>query len=209
MSDLEALRQAVITGNAQEAEEMVQTAVSANVPPEIILNKGLIAAMHEVGQLFESGQFFIPEMLVSSRAMKTAIDILKPHLMKQGVTTAGKIVIGTVKGDLHDIGKNLVATMVENAGFDVIDLGTDVSTDEFVKATRDYNPNFIGLSALLSTTMQYMESTIKAIEASGLRKKVKIIVGGAPVNEEFAREIGADGYAASATSAVALIKTLA
>jgi 5-methyltetrahydrofolate--homocysteine methyltransferase len=164
--------------------------------------------MAEVGARFERGEFYVPEMLVAARAMQAGLAVLKPHLAEGGVQMRGKVVIGTVKGDLHDIGKNLVAMMLEGAGFEVIDLGTDVAPEKFAAAVREHKPSLVGMSALLTTTMKAMQPTIEAIEDIGLRTQVKVLVGGAPITEDFAKSIGADGYAADASRAVAIAKSL-
>ncbi len=198
----------VMEGDANAITANVQAAIDAGIPVSVILNEGMIAAMAEVGRLFEEGECFVPEMLVAARAMQTGMALLKPHLKEADVASAGKVAIGTVKGDLHDIGKNLVAMMLEGSGFEVVDLGTDVSPDKFVTAVREHQPNVIGMSALLTTTMPSMSTTVKALEEAGLREKVKVMVGGAPVTDEFAKRIGADGYSPDASSAVRLAKTL-
>lgn len=198
----------VIKGGRGEVEAKVREALDAKFPPEEILNKGLIGAMAEVGRRFECGEFYVPEMLIAARAMQAGLAILRPYLIEQGVKTRGRVVIGTVKGDLHDIGKNLVAMMLEGAGYEVIDLGTDVPPEKFANAAREHGAELVALSALLTTTMQNMKSTIEAIEDLGLRDKVRIMVGGAPVTDAFAKEIGADGYARDASRAVALAKTM-
>jgi 5-methyltetrahydrofolate--homocysteine methyltransferase len=188
-------------------QEKVQAALTAGVTAEDILHKGLIAAMDEVGRLFELGEYYVPEMLISARAMQVALKILKPMLAETGVKPMGKVIIGTVKGDLHDIGKNLVGMMLEGAGFQINDLGSDVSAEQFVEAVQN-GGDIVGLSALLTTTMPSMEATIKALDVAGLREQAKIIVGGAPVTPDYAQQIGADGYAADASRAVTLAKSL-
>ena len=186
----------------------MNAALAAGLNPEAILKDGLIAAMGEVGRLFEENEYFVPEMLVAARAMQGGLAILKPHLAAGGSISAGKAVVGTVKGDLHDIGKNLVAMMLEGAGFEVIDLGTDVTPDKFVKAVIEHKPHVIGMSALLTTTMPSMSGTVKALQEAGVRDQVKVMIGGAPVTDGFARQIGADGYSPDASSAVRLAKSL-
>jgi len=198
----------IIDGKLDTIEADVQDALDAGIPPEDLLNDGMVSAMDEVGALFEAGEYFVPEMLVSANTMQTGLAILKPHLVEGGIEPFGRIVIGTVQGDLHDIGKNLVAMMLEGGGFQVFDLGTDVSPEAFLEAIQEHSPNLVGLSALLTTTMQKMRETISVIEDSGLRDQVKIIVGGAPVTETFATEIGAEGYAPDASKAVSLAKDL-
>jgi 5-methyltetrahydrofolate--homocysteine methyltransferase len=195
MKLLDDLRQSVIDGDMNRA-------------PEQILKIGLISAMEEVGRRFESGEFFVPEMLVSARAMKSALALLRPYLITANVKAVGKVVIGTVQGDLHDIGKNLVSMMLEGAGFEVIDLGTDVSAEKYVAAVREHQPDLIGCSALITTTMPHMEDVIQTLTDAGLRDRVKVIVGGAPVTQKYATDIGADGYAPDAASAAACAKEL-
>ena len=206
---LEAIYNAVLDGNAPAAKAGVEKALAEGVAPEVILKDGLIAAMGEVGRLFEENEYFVPEMLVSARAMQGGLAILKPYLVASGAKPTGKVIIGTVKGDLHDIGKNLVAMMMEGAGWEVIDLGTDVTPDKFVKAALEHKPQVVGMSALLTTTMPSMSGTVKALEEAGIRDQVKVMIGGAPVTDAFAKQIGADGYAADASSAVRMAKSLA
>jgi 5-methyltetrahydrofolate--homocysteine methyltransferase len=205
--DLKVIYQAVIDGDAAEVESGVKSALAEGIGAEEILNKALIAPMDEVGQRFEEGDLFVPEMLIAARAMQTGLKILKPHLAKADVKAAGKVAIGTVKGDLHDIGKNLVAMMLEGAGFEVLDLGVDVSPDAFVKAARE-GAQLIGMSALLTTTMSNMEATIQALKTADLRDKVKVFIGGAPVTQEYATKIGADGFASDASSATRMAHQL-
>ena len=197
----------VLEGDMGTVEDNVKTALQAGSPPGEILQQGLIAAMGEVGRLFEEGEYFVPEMLIAARAMKAGLAILKPHLVDSGIKAAGLVAIGTVKGDLHDIGKNLVAMMLEGAGFEINDLGTDVSPEKFVAAVEQ-GADIIGFSALLTTTMPSMEATIKALEAAGLRDKVKVMIGGAPVTSDYSNKIGADGFAPDASQAVTLAKSL-
>jgi 5-methyltetrahydrofolate--homocysteine methyltransferase len=198
----------VINGEQDEVKQIVQEMVDEKANPQVILKDGLIAAMAEVGNRFENGDFYVPEMLIAARAMQSGLAILKPLLMEQGVKAIGKIVIGTVKGDLHDIGKNLVAMMIEGAGFEIVDLGTDVSTEKFVQAVRQHEPVMVGMSALLTTTMVNMQATVSALKEAGLRDGVKVIIGGAPVTSSYAEQIGADGYGADASRAVSLAKSL-
>ncbi len=205
---LETIYNAVLEGDAAGAKAGVSAALAAGINPETILKDGLIAAMGEVGRLFEENEYFVPEMLVAARAMQGGLTLLKPHLAAGGAVATGKAVIGTVKGDLHDIGKNLVAMMLEGAGFEVVDLGTDVAPDKFVKAVVEHRPQVLGMSALLTTTMPSMSATVKALQEAGLRDQVKVMIGGAPVTDNFARQIGADGYSPDASSAVRLAKTL-
>jgi 5-methyltetrahydrofolate--homocysteine methyltransferase len=205
--DLKVIYQAVIDGDAAEVEAGVNAALAEGVGSEEILNSALVAPMGEVGQRFEDGDLFVPEMLIAARAMQAGLKILKPHLAKADVKAAGKVAIGTVKGDLHDIGKNLVAMMLEGAGFEVLDLGVDVTPEAFVKAARE-GAQLIGMSALLTTTMSNMEVTIQALKTANLRDKVKVFIGGAPVTEEYANKIGADGFASDASSATRMAHQL-
>jgi 5-methyltetrahydrofolate--homocysteine methyltransferase len=200
--------EAILEGQQKKAIEKVNQALAQNVDPSVILNEGMVKAMAEVGRLFEEGEYFVPEMLIAARAMQSGLAILKPHLAQADVKSSGKVVAGTVKGDLHDIGKNLVAMMLEGAAFEIVDLGSDVSPDKFVEAVRSTGADIVAMSALLTTTMPNMKTTIEALEAAGLRDKVKVIVGGAPLTPEYAKQIGADGYAADASRAVALAKSL-
>jgi 5-methyltetrahydrofolate--homocysteine methyltransferase len=200
--------EAILEGQQKKAVEKVTQALEENVDPSVILNEGMVKAMAEVGRLFEEGEYFVPEMLIAARAMQNGLAVLKPHLIQADIKSSGKIVAGTVKGDLHDIGKNLVAMMLEGAAFEIVDLGSDVSPEKFVEAVRSSGADIVAMSALLTTTMPNMKTTIEALEAAGLRDKVKIIVGGAPLTPEYAKQIGADGYAADASRAVALAKSL-
>ena len=204
---MEKIYQAVLEGDLDTTVKEVKVALESNVPAPEILQRGLIASMSEVGRLFEEGEYYVPEMLVAARAMQAGLEILKPVLVEAGVEPVGKVVIGTVKGDLHDIGKNLVSMMLEGAGFAVRDLGVDVAPEKFVAAVKE-GTDILGLSALLTTTMPSMVNTIQAIEQAGLRNRVKIIVGGAPVTADYAKSIGADGYAADAGQAAKLAKSL-
>jgi 5-methyltetrahydrofolate--homocysteine methyltransferase len=208
MVDLREISSALIMGDRKKVKELIELALNEGISPEIILNEALIAGMNVVGEKFKNNEFYVPEVLVAARAMKTGMEILKPFLSKSSGVMRGRIVIGTVKGDLHDIGKNLVAMMLEGAGYEVIDLGIDVEPEKFLSAINTYNPNILGMSALLTTTMPYMRTTIEVLEKAKVRDKVKIIVGGAPVTEDFAKEIGADGYADDAVSAVDLVNRL-
>lgn len=201
------LYEAILEGDASLAPEKVQQALEQGLSAQVILNEGMIAAMTEVGRLFEEGDYFVPEMLIAARAMQAALSLLRPHLVADEVQPIGVVALGTVRGDLHDIGKNLVGMMVEGAGFEINDLGTDVSPEAYIQAIRD-GARIVGLSALLTTTMPMMEETIRAIEVSGLRDQVKIMVGGAPITAEFAQQIGADGYAPDASQAAKLAKSL-
>lgn len=205
---LEIIRKGIIEGNQLVVNEKVEEAIKSGIDPSDILHKGMIPSMAEVGNLFEMGEFYVPEMLIAARAMQSGLKILKPLLVNSGVEPVGRVVIGTVKGDLHDIGKNLVAMMLEGAGFEIVDLGTDVSPGEFVSMVQDGGVDIIALSALLTTTMVSMRSTIEALKAAGVREKVKVIIGGAPVTEEYARQIGADGYSPDASQATSLAMSL-
>ena len=205
---VEVVYQAVLEGDAPTAASQVQAALDAGTPAGEILNNGCIAAMAEVGRLFEEGEMFVPEMLIAARAMQAGMNILKPHLAEGEIVSAGKAIIGTVAGDLHDIGKNLVGMMMEGAGFEVVDLGTDVSADDFVAAVKEHAPDLIGMSALLTTTMPSMTATVEALTEAGLRDSVKVLIGGAPVTQAFADEIGADGFAPDASSATRKAKAL-
>jgi len=205
---LEGIYDAVLNGDAKKAAAETEAALKAGVKAEDILHKACIPAMAEVGRLFEEGEKFVPEMLISARAMQAAMNILRPELVKADVKTLGKVVIGTVQGDLHDIGKNLVKMMLEGAGFEVYDLGVDVSAQKFVETAREKNADIIGLSALLTTTMPGMKTTIETLKEAGLHGKVKVMIGGAPITQDYADEIGADGYAPDASSAVRKAKQL-
>ena len=205
---IQAIFDGIVSGDNAGVQKEVNAALAAGVLPSAVLNEGLIAGMAEVGRLFEEGEYFVPEMLISARAMKSAMAILKPLLTSGEVGAAGKVIIGTVKGDLHDIGKNLVSLMLEGAGFQVVDLGSDVSPEKYVEAAKEHTPNLVAMSALLTTTMVNMKSTITALEEAGLRGKVKVIIGGAPVTDAYAAQIGADGYASDASRAVAVAKSL-
>jgi 5-methyltetrahydrofolate--homocysteine methyltransferase len=208
IANLEKIYHAVLAGNRDEAVAATRVALDGKTSAASILNDGLIAAMDEVGRRFEGGEYFVPEMLISARAMQTALEVLRPHLVASDVQPIGKMVVGTVKGDLHDIGKNLVAMMVEGAGFEIIDLGADVAPEKFVSAVRDSGAQLVGLSALLTTTLPMMQTTIAALADAGLRDEVKVIVGGAPVTAGFAEQIGADGFAENASRAATLARSL-
>jgi 5-methyltetrahydrofolate--homocysteine methyltransferase len=198
----------ILEGSQKVTVVKVQAALDAGINPGVILNDGMVAAMAEVGRLFEEGEYFVPEMLIAARAMQNGLAVLKPFLASANVKSQGKVVAGTVKGDLHDIGKNLVCMMLEGAAFEIVDLGSDVTPEKFVEAVRSTGADVICMSALLTTTMPNMKTTIEALKTAGLRDKVKIMVGGAPLTDQYAREIGADGYAADASRAVALAKSL-
>jgi len=204
--DLNLLAENIIKGKKNPAVELVNEALAENVPVGDIISNGLIAGMAVVGEKFKNNEFYVPEVLIAARAMKECMAILKPLLAENGIEPVGTVVIGTVKGDLHDIGKNLVAMMLQGNGFDVIDLGVDVSAEDYVKTAIDKGADIIALSALLTTTMPSMQQTVDALKATG-NTKVKVMIGGAPVTQKFADEIGADGYSADAASAVDLAKT--
>jgi len=200
---LKQLYTAVLEGERLSAKKSVKAALNLKIDPQIILSI-MTSAMHEVGKRFEEGEYFVPEMLIAARAMQAGMELLKPHLLGVETQTAGLVVIGTVKGDLHDVGKNLVALMLEGAGFEVIDLGVDVSAEQFVRAVREHHPRIVAVSALLTTTKPGLKAVIDALDAAGLRQEVKIMVGGAPVTDADAQKIGADGYSPDASRAVKL-----
>jgi len=200
MADLSALAENLINGKADAVKELTQKALDDGVSPGDVLNEGLIKGMNVVGERFKNNEFYVPEVLIAARAMHAGMDILKPALADSGVQPIGKILLGTVKGDLHDIGKNLVAMMLEGAGFEVVDLGIDVPPEKFVEAVKE-GGDVIAMSALLTTTMTAMKTTLEALEEAGVRDKIKAIIGGAPVTQNYADEIGADGYARDAASA--------
>jgi 5-methyltetrahydrofolate--homocysteine methyltransferase len=206
MADLKALAESVIKGDQKTAVDITKAAIEEGTAAKTILDEGLIAGMEIIGDRFKKNEVYIPEVLIAARAMKMAMQVLEPELVKAGVQPIGKLLIGTVQGDLHDIGKNLVAMMLKGAGFEVIDLGVDVGPDKFVQQVKTAGAHLVGMSALLTTTMPGMEKTIKALKESGL--KVKIMIGGAPVTQDYADKIGADGYAADAASAVDIAKSL-
>jgi 5-methyltetrahydrofolate--homocysteine methyltransferase len=203
---LEQLTAAVIEGNVDVMQELTEDALDDGIDAETILNDGLMVGMNHVGAEFKAGNMFVPEVLRSAKAMKSSMVLLNPLLAASGAETVGRVLLGTVKGDLHDIGKNLVGMMCEGAGFEVMDLGTDVEPQQFLDAIKDFEPDIVGMSALLTTTMRSMGDTVKALEEAGLRDQVKVMVGGAPVTQRFAEDIGADGYAANAASAADLAK---
>lgn len=209
MVDLNLLYEAILKGKHTVAAELTQAAIDENVSPKELIDNYLIRAMEEIGRRFEIQQAFVPELLMAGRAMKSALALLQPLLKgEDAASSVGTIVIGTVKGDLHDIGKNLVGSMFEGCGFQVVDLGVDVDSGKFVQAVKDHNANVVGLSALLTTTMPYMKTVIDELEVAGLRDRVKVMVGGAPVSAGFAAEVGADGFSSSANSAVIKAKEL-
>ena len=207
MVSLNKVSEALQRGDAEKVAELVKQALEENLLPKDILENGLIKGMDIIGAKFKKNEVYVPEVLIAARAMHAGMSILRPKLIETGVKNIGTVAIGTVKGDLHDIGKNLVKMMLEGAGFEVIDLGVDVTTDKFVEAVKKHKPNIIGMSALLTTTMVNMAEVIKALEAAGLRDKVKIMIGGAPITQNYADQIGADGYSPDAASAVDKAKT--
>jgi len=208
MPDLKELYDAILTGNARKAEAVTKDALEAGTDATELLGKYMIPAMDEVGKRFECNEYFVPELLIAARAMKTALQLLTPKLAAAGVKAVGRVVIGTVQGDLHDIGKNLVASMLEGSGFEVVDLGVDVSPQKFVEAAMEADGTIVGLSALLTTTMTQMKAVVEALKKAGVRDKVKVIIGGAPITQQYADEIGADGYSDNASGAVGLARKL-
>lgn len=205
---LQDIYNSIVDAEHKVTAEKVQQAIGAGLAPDLILNEGMVAAMAEVGRLFEEGEYFVPEMLISARAMQAGLAVLKPYMVEANIKHIGTVVAGTVKGDMHDIGKNLVCMMLEGAAFEIVDLGADVSPEKFVRAVAEHNASLVAMSALLTTTMPNMRQTIEQLEQAGLREQVKVMVGGAPLSEQYAREIGADGYARDASKAVVLAKTL-
>lgn len=208
MVELKNLYEAILNGKLEQARQVTVEAIEEKIDPQVLINDYMSAAMEEVGARFEAGKAFVPELLMAARAMKGSLDLLKPLMVGGSSARLGTVVIGTVKGDLHDIGKNLVASMLEGCGFEVINLGTDVSSEKFITAIHAHNAGIVCLSALLTTTMNYMKEVIEALETAGIREKVKVMIGGAPITSSFATEIGADGYSDNANSAVALAKSL-
>lgn len=208
MADLNVLYESIVGGKLEPAVAITKEAIAEGIAPQEIINNYMIKGMEEIGQRFQDGKAFVPQLLMAARAMKGSLDLLKPLMVGQASTTLGKVVIGTVKGDLHDIGKNLVASMLEGCGFEVINLGVDVSSDKFVAAVQEHNADIVCMSALLTTTMNYMKEVVNAIEAAGLKGQVKVMVGGAPVSASFASQIGAEGYSSNANGAVHTAKEL-
>jgi len=208
MAELYKLHEAIVAGKLNDAVAVTNEAVAEGVDPNYLVNNYMIKAMEEIGAKFEAGQAYVPNLLMAARAMKGSLEILKPLMQNTGNITLGKVLIATVKGDLHDIGKNLVASMLEGCGFEVINLGVDATDQKIVDAVKQYQPSILALSALLTTTMGYIKTVIDALSAAGLRDNVKIMVGGAPVSAAFASEVGADGYSSNANEAVALAKSL-
>ena len=209
MSDYKELYDAILTGNAKKAEEVTRAALEAKADPVELVQKYMVPAMDEVGKRFECNEYFVPELLIAARAMKISLEILTPLLAEAGAEPVGRVVIGTVQGDLHDIGKNLVASMLEGGGFQVIDLGVDVPPEKFVEAAKEKDGTILALSALLTTTMTMMKNVIDALDKAGVRKTTRVMIGGAPITQQYADEIGADGYSDNANAAVALARKLA
>ena len=206
MQDLKPLYEAVLTGDAKTARSFTEQALAVGVEPLKLVNEAMVPAMDEVGRRFECNDYFVPELLLSARAMKSALELVRPLLAKSGVQPVARVVIGTVKGDLHDIGKNLVAAMFEGGGFEVIDLGVNVTPEKFIETVKAKNANIVAMSALLTTTMPAMKTTIDAFKQAGVREQVKILIGGAPITQKYANEIGADGYSDNAPAAVAVAR---
>lgn len=209
MADLERISNGVIAGDDAEVAELTRQAIDGGVQPSEIINSGLIKGMNVVGQRFKAGEMYVPEVMIAARAMKAGMELVRPLIVESDMPTAGKVVIGTVAGDLHDIGKNLVGMMMESGGMTVVNMGVDISADKFAQAVREHKPDVLALSALLTTTMLAMKDTIELLKEEGLRDSVKVIVGGAPVTADFANEIGADGWAPDAASAKDLAVELA
>jgi len=207
MPDLQKLYDAILNGDQKTSIAVTQEALADGCEPLELISKYMIPAMDEVGRLFECEEYFVPELLLAARAMKGSLELLRPLLAERGERPAGRVAIGTVKGDLHDIGKNLVASLLEGGGFEVIDLGADVAPDKFIAAVKEQGANIVALSALLTVTMPAMRTTIDALKQAGVREQIKVMVGGAPVTQQFANEIGADGYSDNASAAVALART--
>jgi 5-methyltetrahydrofolate--homocysteine methyltransferase len=208
MQDVKVLHEAILNGDATTARTFTEQALREGVDPLTMVNGAMVPAMDEVGRRFECNEYFVPELLISARAMKAALELIRPLLVARGDQPAGRVAIGTVKGDLHDIGKNLVAAMLEGGGFEVIDLTVNVSPEQFVAAVKERGAQIVAMSALLTTTMPSMKATIEALKHAGVRDQVKVLIGGAPITERYAQEIGADGYSENAPGAVALAKRL-
>ncbi len=208
MPDLSKLYDAILNGDNKTSVAITRQALEEGADPLEIVSRHMIPAMDEAGRRFECEEYFVPELLLAARAMKGALELIRPLLAAQGAEPVGRVIIGTVKGDLHDIGKNLIASMLEGGGFEVIDLGCDVAPEKFVQAVKEKNPNLVCLSALLTVTMPSMKTTIQALEAAGVRHKVRVVIGGAPVTEQYALEIGADAYGPNASSAVPIARKL-
>ncbi len=209
MPDLKQLYDAVVSGDAKATHAITQQALAEGVDPLKLVNEYMVPAMDEVGRRFECNEYFVPELLISARAMKASLDLIRPLLTARGDKPIGRVAIGTVKGDLHDIGKNLVASLLEGGGFEVIDLGVNVPPEKFIATVKEKNANIVAMSALLTTTMPAMKTTIDALKQAGVRGQVKVLIGGAPITQKYAEEIGADGYSENAVGAVALAKKVA
>ena len=205
---IQAVFEAVLNGAMADTSGLVQEAIDAGLEADVILKEGLIAAMSEIGQQFEIGEAYVPEMLISAKSMKFGLELLRPHLVAADVQPVGKVIIGTVQGDLHDIGKNLVAMMMEGAGFEVIDLGADVKPEKIIEAIEEHKPDIVAMSALLTTTMGNMKTVINMMEDAGVHKGISVMIGGAPVTQDYADEIGADGFSIDASQAASLAKKL-
>jgi 5-methyltetrahydrofolate--homocysteine methyltransferase len=208
MAQSKELYDAILNGNAKKAHAATEVELAAGVEPMQLIAESMVPAMDEVGKLFEAEEYFVPELLLAGRAMKSAMELIRPLLVASGQRMAVRVIIGTVKGDLHDIGKNIVSSMLEGSGFEVFDLGADVSPESFVAAVRERQPHIVCMSALLTVTMPAMKTTIAALENAGVRNQVKVLIGGAPVTSQYAKEIGADGYSENASGAVSLVKSL-
>jgi 5-methyltetrahydrofolate--homocysteine methyltransferase len=208
MPVIQTLYDAILNGNAKAAKEITQTSLASGVNPQALVDDTMIPAMNEVGRRYEANEYFVPELLIAARAMKASLELIRPLLSARGSEPVGRVVIGTVQGDLHDIGKNLVGAMLEGAGFEVIDLGVDVSPEKFINAAKEKHATLVALSALLTTTMHSMKGVVEKLNESGMRPGVKVMIGGAPVTQKYADEIGADGYSSNANAAVALARRL-
>jgi 5-methyltetrahydrofolate--homocysteine methyltransferase len=208
MAQSKELYDAILNGDAKKAHAATEAALAAGAVPLRLISESMVPAMDEVGRLFEAEEYFVPELLLAGRAMRSALELLRPLMAASGEKLGTRVVIGTVKGDLHDIGKNIVGSMLEGSGFEVIDLGADVSPEKFVAAVEERKPQVVCMSALLTVTMPAMKTTIDALSSAGLRTKVKVLIGGAPVTSQYAKEIGADGYSESASGAVGLVRNL-
>lgn len=209
MADLTKLYESVVGGDAKATHALTQQALAEGIDPLKLVNEYMVPAMDEVGRRFESNEYFVPELLISARAMKAALELIRPLLAARGEKPVGRVAVGTVKGDLHDIGKNLVASLLEGGGFEVLDLGVNVAPEQFIAAVKEKQANIIAMSALLTTTMPAMRTTIDALKQAGVRSQVKVLIGGAPITQKYAEEVGADGYSENAVGAVALAKKVA
>ncbi len=208
MAESTDLYEAIVAGDAKKACRATQAAIEAGAGPMDLISDSMIPAMDKVGRLFEEDEYFVPELLLAGRAMKSAMELLRPLMVASGQKLETRVVIGTVKGDLHDIGKNIVSYMLEGSGLEVIDLGADVAPERFVAAVVEHNPQIVCMSALLTVTMPAMKATIQALESAGVRSRIKVLVGGAPVTQQYAKDIGADGYSENASGAVGLVKSV-